>query len=156
MGATVRTCAHRAADPTVEPLGPPCARRAVRWGPLYGHARIGRKPNSPTVRVGEKGAYSGWPPLAHKTGGEPPNMYRVPRGEPPGSTLSTFWHAFRPTAEAASRNFFGQPGIKRSSSVVQDAPRFGRRGGNSSSCFLRVKDSDFRLLESCMLACSTY
>ena len=78
VGATVRTCAHRAANPTVEPLGPPCARRAVRWGPLYGHARIGRKPNSPTVRVGEKGAYSGSPPLAHKTGGEPPNMDHVP------------------------------------------------------------------------------
>ena len=47
------------------------------------------------------------------------------RGGSAGSILDDFRHAFRPTAEAASRNFNAQPGIKRTSLDLSDAPRVG-------------------------------
>ena len=44
------------------------------------------------------------------------------RGGSAGSILDDFRHAFRPTAEAASRNFNGEPGIKRTSLDLSNAP----------------------------------
>ena len=47
------------------------------------------------------------------------------RGGAAGAILGTSGQAFRPTAEAASRNFNAQPGIKRTSLDLSDAPRVG-------------------------------
>ena len=77
------------------------------------------------------------------------------RGGSAGSILDDFRHAFRPTAEAASRNFNGEPGIKRSSLDLSNAPCFDRRGGNNGQPKSRVKGSDFRRRREflCLLAC---
>ena len=52
----------------------------------------------------------------------------VVRGGSTGSISSTFGHAFRPAAEAASRNRHRQPAIERAWLVVSEAHYFVRRG----------------------------
>ena len=80
----------------------------------------------------------------------------VVRGGSAGSISGTSGHAFRPIAEAASRNPNGQRAIERPRLGAIRAPCFVRRGGHFANALARVKDSDFRGRRISMLALLAY
>ena len=70
--------------------------------------------------------------------------------------MGTSGHAFRPTAEAASRNRDPSPAMRRPWLGASGAPCFVRRRGGFFRALVRVKDSEFRLRRNPMLCfCST-
>ena len=80
----------------------------------------------------------------------------VVRGGSAGSILGTSGNAFRPIAEAASRNLNGQRAIERPRLGAIRAPCFVRRGGHFANAFSQVKDSDFQGRGISMLALLAY
>ena len=80
----------------------------------------------------------------------------VVRGGSAGSILGTSGHAFRPTAEAASRTIDPERAIERPRLGAIRAPCFVRRGGHFANALARVKDSDFRGRRISMLALLAY
>ena len=66
--------------------------------------------------------------------------------------MEDFRHAFRPTAEAASRTIDPERAIERPRLGAIRAPCFVRRGGHFANALARVKDSDFRGRRISMLA----
>ena len=64
----------------------------------------------------------------------------VVRGGSAGSIWGTSGHAFRPTAEAASRNLNGHRAIERPGLGAIRAPCFVRRGRHFANALARVKE----------------